>query len=388
MACVKRRRNRWVVDFTDAAGKRRWESYRTRDEADAALSKRVRQLDNGSYLPEAAVPTFRAVAGDWLEGKRSRAMNTYVGYQTHLELHLLPALGDLTVRELRASHFETFRAARLRAGLSPQTVNKLLTTAAAVLKLAERRDLIDRNPARVVERCRRQVREIAIDDETRDGDDGAVDPATVLSPEQVGKLLQHAPAGLYRAYLWTAALTGARPGELTGLTWADIDLERRMIRIRRTVSWARERGAKGPARAGFYPPKTKAGRRDIPIPAELVLQLRGWKAACPATDLGLVFPGDNGKPKHRSTITHKGMKPALTAAKLPHVKLYSLRHSYASILILKREPDTSIAKKMGHADANMTRRVYAHWFEGVETGAVDEIGAMIGAAATTATASM
>ncbi len=65
MACVTRRRNRWVVDFRDQDGKRRWQSYETRDEADTALSKLVPALRQGTYRAPAELPTLEAVAREW-----------------------------------------------------------------------------------------------------------------------------------------------------------------------------------------------------------------------------------------------------------------------------------------------------------------------------------
>lgn len=378
MACVKRRRNRWVVDFRDHDGRRRWESYKTREQADDALKRRIGELKSGTYTPPTAVPTFRELAADWLETKRGKHPATFAGYQTEVELHLVPALGELKVTELRTAHLEHFRDDRRKAGLAPVTVNKLLTRAGAILKLAQRRDLIAANPAKVAERVEGEVKEVTLGYEDVGDEDGAVDPETVPTPAQVKAILDHAE-GQYRAYLTAAALTGARPSELTALTWSDVDLEARVIRIRRAVTWARERGTKGRPQHRFFQPKTKSGRRDIPIPAELVSALRTWKLACPPTADDLVFPSDAGTPKHRSTIAHKGLGPAIKAAEVPHFKLYAFRHFYASWLILRREPDTSVARKMGHADANVTRRIYAHWFKdaSLETGAVDELGAVL-----------
>jgi hypothetical protein len=56
MACVRKRRGRYVVDFRDDDGRRRWETYDTRKEADAALSKRVKELHTGTYKPPKDIP--------------------------------------------------------------------------------------------------------------------------------------------------------------------------------------------------------------------------------------------------------------------------------------------------------------------------------------------
>jgi hypothetical protein len=58
MACVCKRRGRWIIDFRDSSGRRRWETYDTRKEADDALSVRVRELRRGSYRAPSEIPTF------------------------------------------------------------------------------------------------------------------------------------------------------------------------------------------------------------------------------------------------------------------------------------------------------------------------------------------
>lgn len=88
----------------------------------------------------------------------------------------------------------------------------------------------------------------------------------------------------------------------------------------------------------------KAGKRAIDLAPELVHALKVWKLACPKGPLNLVFPTDDGTPKHRSTITHDGLRPALIAAKLHQVTVHSLRHTCASALILAGTDCLEVAK--------------------------------------------
>ena len=68
-------------------------------------------------------------AADWLTDKEQRIrIATYAQYQVQIDLHLSPAIGDQRVDTIRVKHLEDFREKRLRAGLAPQSVNKLLTT--------------------------------------------------------------------------------------------------------------------------------------------------------------------------------------------------------------------------------------------------------------------
>lgn len=365
MACVRKRRGKWVLDFRDQEGNRRWETFRTRQEADDALSARLKQLRTGSYVPPREVPTFEEIAKDWLATKSDRRVSTVSQWEVHIDLHLNPALGKLRLDRIRVADFDRFKADRLAAGLKPQTVNKLLTTAAAIFQYANRCEVVEKNPAAVVERCRTNAGELTdLDADTDSMSGAAIDPDNVLSPEEAGKLIRAAEPGFYQTYLLAAVLTGARVGELTALRWSDVDLDGAELRIRRGITWARRRGSEGRGEARFYPPKTRSSRRSIDLAPELVAQLRRWKLACPPSDDGLVFPSDSGKPRHRSVIATKGLAPALAAADLKSVNLHSLRHTYASTLIMDGHNVTEVAAKLGHNSPDVTLRVYSHWWNG------------------------
>src|SRR5262249_14424106 len=145
------------------------------------------------------------------------------------------------------------------------------------------------------------------------------------------------------------------------------------LMIRRAASWARTRDDRDrPNGARFFPPKTKASRRDIPMPPELVDALRAWRRDCPAPlPLGLVFPKPDGSPMHRKLLYDQGLLPALAAAKLGHFTIHSLRHSFASSLAADGHPPTEIAGYLGHTSADFTLRTYAHWFPQRRTRALE-----------------
>jgi integrase len=133
------------------------------------------------------------------------------------------------------------------------------------------------------------------------------------------------------------------------------------LSIRRSVSWPKLRDQKD-SKPRFYEPKTTAGKRTIDLAPELVTARKPWKLACPKGALNLVFPTENGTPKHRSTITHHALRPALKAAGLRQVNLHSLRHTCASALILTGTDCLEGAKFLGHAKPTVTMSVGAHWF--------------------------
>ena len=192
-------------------------------------------------------------------------------------------------------------------------------------------------------------------------------------------MLNKTSPGLYRVFFMTAAVTGARCGELFALRWRDVEMtkngEGSSIRIRRTVSWARLKDET--IRPRYFPPKTKAGVRNVPIPAELLTSLRAWKLKCPPTLDDLVFPAADGRPLRRSNVLRYGLWPALERAELRRVNIHSLRHSFASALIMGGTPITEVQSLLGHASPAITLRIYSHWFQTKDTGAVGRLSKIV-----------
>ncbi len=367
MATVREYRGQWCADWRDDNGRRFIKPFADKAEANIYLGQIQAKLKKGTFKAPDELPTLATVAAEWLTETATRVqVATVAGFQVHLDLHLVRALGDFRIDQIRPKHLEGFCREKLAAGLAPQTVNKILTTAARVFDHAIRHEHIDRNPVDVVPRCRRVVSAktvaalAALPAET---EDGAVDPTAVLSAAQARQVVTKATPGMYQTFLLTAVQTGGRVGELTALTWGDVDLLKGRLWIRRSVSWAKRRDTSesGPT---YGPPKTTSGKRRIPLKPELVAVLKRWKLACPPTADGWVFPSATGTtPVHRSTLAHKGLHPACDAAGITRVRIHSLRHTFASSLLMAGRPDTQVAQLCGHKDSSVTRRIYAHWLE-------------------------
>lgn len=377
MACIRKRRNRWVVDFRDQSGTRRWESYKTRDEAKLALEQRLKQVRQGSFRSASQLPTLREVAAAWLTSKADRRASTIYLWQNHINVHIVPRIGDVRIDRITPQVVEeSLRNDLLKARrLSPQTINKVLGTLSAVFEYAERHGIVERNPARLAERLRVDTGQVVPGSDERAPAGREVDPGEVPSPDDVRRLLVAAEPGLYKTFLLTAALTGARSGELLALFWDDVDLDAGEIQIRRSVTWARtaEDRAAGVQGARFFAPKTKSSRRTVEAPPELVQALRRWKLESPPSDLGLVFAKTDGSPIHRKTLRDQGLLPALGRAKLRNFGVHALRHFFASELIRQGYPPTEVAARLGHSSPMVTMTVYARWFRGATSNAVRDL---------------
>ena len=196
-------------------------------------------------------------------------------------------------------------------------------------------------------------------------------PKTILMPEQVGQLLRAACAdgehGIYYAFPF---LAGTRPSEQLGLLWSDIDLETRVISIRRTLD----------RREGIIPlTKTVAGKRDIPICNLLHEMLTKWQATCPRKDgqLVYVFPGLGQKhPPSSARIGGGGLlsytnfrrriwEKAFERLNLTYVTPHSARHTFISTLQAQGVEVGLVAKIAGHANPAVT---LGHYTQAVRGG--------------------
>lgn len=369
------RPGRWLLDFTDQNGKRRWETFPTQKEAKAALSRRLEELRKGIYHAPTEMPTLREVAEAWLVRKADRRPGTVAGWEGHVWGHIVPAIGDVRVDQVTPRLVEERLRNVIREGLERQTVNKVLGTLTSILDHAARDGYVERNAGRLAERLRVATEEMATGDDMAGASDKEVNPDDVPSPEDVRRLLVAAAPGVFRTFLLTAALTGARSGELLALTWEDVDFDANAIHSRRGVTWARTRedkakGIKGPR---YFAPKNKTSRRSVEMPAELGAALKRWKLACPPSRDGLVFPKADGMAMHRKILAEQGLWPALERAGLRRMGVHALRHFFASELIRRGYPPTEVAARLGHSSPMVTMTVYARWYRGATSDAVSTL---------------
>ena len=129
--------------------------------------------------------------------------------------------------------------------------------------------------------------------------------------------------GRWRPLLVTAMLTGLRASELRGLTWDNVDFEKRLIRVRQRADAYNVMGS----------PKSKAGRRDVPMSPMVVNVLKEWRLACPKGKLNLAFPTTKGGVMHAPDILRRCWYPLLKACGLvgaedkPVYDFHHLRHA-------------------------------------------------------------
>jgi integrase len=175
------------------------------------------------------------------------------------------------------------------------------------------------------------------------------------------KFLAAAHGERYEAAYVLGLMCGLRRGEILGLSWSDIDLERATLRV--THSLQRIDGSLQLADV-----KTDRSVRAIQMPASVVEALRAqrvrqaeqFKAGARWQDSGLVFTNEDGGPVQPITL-HRDYKRLLAKAGLPGAtRLHDLRHSTASLLLNQDVPLKMISELLGHSSISITGDLYAH----------------------------
>jgi integrase len=361
MACVRKRRGRWVVDYRDSAGIRQWKTFTTRHEADVFHAEKVRAAGQTTQPTASPNITVADYARDqWLPAIAPTVKpRTLDGYSQTLRLHVLPAFGHVRVRLLQRGRIKALLTEKLTVGLARNSVRLIHATLRAMLNAAIEDGVILANPANKVGRTLRLVKSV----DTRQQEIKA------FTREQVAAFLAttaRTAGRLYPLFLLLAR-TGMRLGE--ALQWEDLDFGAREIRVDRAFSAGR-----------LETPKSGHGR-TVDMSRQLVQTLRrlevgrkaetlrhGWREMPP-----WVFCSDAGTPFDANNVA-KAFKRALKAAGLPlHFSPHGLRHTFASLLLSAGVSPAYVQRQLGHASIKLTVDTYGRWLPMENKAAIDAL---------------
>ncbi len=171
----------------------------------------------------------------------------------------------------------------------------------------------------------------------------AIDP---FSLEEVKTLIENAPSLRLKAFLMVAFFTGARTGEQLALMWEDIDFNKKTITINKSLN---ELGQ-------ITSPKNKPSVREVDLLEPVEKILKELKASEPENKKFVFID----MPK-RSSIFQRHFKKLLKALNLKDRKLYTTRHTFASLMLSQGEEAMWVSKTLGHKDLNTTYKTYSHY---------------------------
>jgi integrase len=336
---------RWLVGWREPGTKvQRWKSFSKLGDAKTFRDKTGAEIQEGTYIRHEAIP-FATFAKDWLARRRgtvgpnTRALNEWA-----VEKYLIPAFGTTPLQNLTAEQIERWQADMLNRTMpGRRSVEICKTTLGTILKDACDKDKIRKNPLAKVRRFDLPKREMHH-----------------LTMEQVKALCAHV-GRVYGVLFLVMAFCGLRIGEVLGLQWPDVKLDRGQLFIQRQVIWRAARHCKpGEPRWIITEPKSKAGIRVVEIPRVLVPFLTSHKEE-QRTDLNplaLVFPSEDGTPLTPANTRRRHFQPALKALGLSGIRPHDFRRTFIAMHVEAGTHPKLVQERVGHSNIKLTMDVY------------------------------
>ena len=307
--------------------------------------------------------------GEWMEvwfqdyakiKVRPSSNQTYQGY---IHNHIRPNIGDIPLEKLTSLDLQKFykklltqgrvdrvEAKRQPKGLSAKTVRNIHQILSSALKLAQEQRLILTNPAEGCALPRVEHQEMK-----------------TLTTVQLASFFREArESGVFELYHLELA-TGLRRGELLGLKWEDVDLERGALRVRRQASRINGDVVEAPL-------KTKNAYRTLPLAEDTVSVLKEQRKK--VGNSPWVFPSPNGGPISPDSVLHM-LHRVLKRAGLPKVRFHDLRHTFATLALQNGVDVKTVSGMLGHFSAGFTLDTYAHITSAAQRQAAQTMGSVL-----------
>jgi len=302
--------------------------------------------------------TIKAFAEKWLEEhvKKNYSPSTIETYTIYLEQRIIPALGNIKLKDLQPLHiikfYNNLKASSL-AGATQQKIHRILSS---MLNDVVKWQLLVSNPVSRVETPK-----------------ASKPNRFYYEEEQISALLEalEVEEPKWKTFGYLLLFTGLRKGEALGLEWKDIDFEKYILTVNRISIYTKETGIIS------KDPKTETSQRSITIPSVLIKLLEKYKAKQNEERLELgdiwedndrLFTTWDGKPMFPHS-PNTWLNRFLNKNNLPKITIHGLRHTSATLLINEGINIQAVSNRLGHADSSITLRVYSHALKSADEAA-------------------
>ena len=287
--------------------------------------------------------------------------STIDGYRVMVDHYIIPYLGYkplhlLTPEAIMRLYSHLLKEGRVREhpiyghALSQTMVNKVHMALHCALKCACKERLIAHNPADNLAAPRPSYSE-----------------KQILDEPQMTKFMEAIKNDpIWHDFFFVAITTGARVGEICGLTWNDYDAKKGTLKIQRTV-----RKTKG-GQYYFNQPKTNAGKRTIYLPPSTSETLAERKKHAYTQ---WIFPNPLCPEQPMSSdAAYRRLKSLLNDADLPNMRFHDLRHTFATHTLASGVDPKTLSGILGHTNASFTLDTYTHVTSAMQKHAAGIVG--------------
>lgn len=332
--------------------------------------RELREAVEKGQLPAGRTPTVGEWVPYWLNEIAARKVrpSTLEGYQTYVDCYIVPLLGDKRLDRLTPEHISKAWEHLLTIGrpgvdnprpLSSTSAHQAHRILSRALKVAYQRGHVSKNVATMLDAPQPNSAEVV--------------PLT----KEDAKRLMETVRGRRNAARWTVALSlGLRQGEALGLRWENVDLDAGTLAVRQSLGRVKGQGLV------LGPVKSRAGRRTISLPAQLLADLKTQRLAQNTEriaagskwhDLGFVFAREDGRPIDPK-FDWMDWKALLSELDIPDAKLHDARHTAGTMLLLMGVPLRTTMEILGHSRITVTQR-YQHVVDEMHHDAAEKMDA-------------
>lgn len=353
MASIKRVSTGWRARYRTPDGAGRGRTFPRKVDAEAFLTTIEHQKLTGGYLDPSAGRTTVLAWWERYHAETPKRATTAARDRAVMGKWWLPALGSTAVAAVTPAAVRAVVAV-MSEKLAPATVRTNYGVLRAVMAAAVEADLIGRAPCRA----------IRLPTEQRPG-------PRFLTADELARLADAMPTE-YRAMVYVAGVLGLRWSEVAGLRVGRCDFLRRTVSVVETV-------AEVEGRLIFAEPKTKASRRTLTAPAELmdVLAEHLARRGRPGPD-EMVFVSPGGGPLRAAAFRTRVWAPAVRVAGLDGVTFHGLRHSAVGFMIELGAHPRVIQQRAGHSSIRTTFDVYGSVLPAVDEAVAAGLGGVLG----------
>jgi integrase len=360
---VRRRDGRWagaLVVGRDSSGRvvRRWVYGRTQQEVVARLDGlRLRRRITGS-IPAADRITLEYYMRSWLADVAAPVVRpkTLSLYRLATD-RIVQVLGRVRLGDLGPHHVRHLMCRLEEEGAGVRTRQVVYGVLRKAMNDAVRTGLRDTNPASYVRPPRAPTR-----------------PMRAWSAEEARRFLQAAREDRFFGVYVLALTCGLRQGEILGLRWQDVDLERGVLRVTHQLQDLH-------GELVLTEPKSSSSRRAVPLPPAALEALQRRKDAAEQEGSfrpdAPVFTDTRGGFVRPSNLLRRSFYPLLERAGVGRIRFHDMRHTAATLALQEGVHPRVVADLLGHSRVTLTLSTYSHVLPTLARHAVDAISRSI-----------
>lgn len=354
-------KGRYREDMITAAGVRRIRreiilgskrELPTKHLAERSMEVALARINGLDYRPS-RIATFEEFFERWkTEILTKQKPSSVCAVKSHLRCYILPQLGKLRLEHFGVENQQTFVSRIAEKGVSCKTVLNVLGTLSSILSTARNWGY--------------NCQEIDLD-KLKLPPRGARYEAPHFTVEQLRKILSIAEEP-WRTLYCILTLDGLRAGEALGLQWGDIDLDRKLLYVRRSAWYGKVQTA-----------KSEASETVLPIPTALVTILKDYRAQWQPNPQGFLFVTRNGRPPSSNKVVEYHLWTILDALGIPRCGLHAFRHTHAALLLDSGATPKVAQRQLRHSDARTTLEIYGHVVGDADREAVEKVASIVDA---------